>query len=142
MRGGDVAHLPTRNRRGPIQQVLLLDLLVSCGTVVETDGDGRLVAFAAITTIRRRSAMPAKLTCRRAWRRPTGSKLVHEWHVFWGLARRMGLSLGFANYTLPSDRVPTECEPLAVRFANAQLPLDEILALEGGKLFPTDPPSI
>lgn len=61
--------------------------------------------------------------------------VVHDWYVFWSLARRLGMPIRFGGAALSMDTPPTAEEVLALVAAHAQVPLDEVKRADGGRLY-------
>ena len=61
---------------------------------------------------------------------PEGSELVSDWYPYWGIARRLGLSMQFCGQELDlaANRPPTTEEMLAIRTAGGRITLDELKA--------------
>ena len=53
---------------------------------------------------------------------PEGSELAEEWHFFWDVARRMGLSIRINGEVLPSDRSLTTDEFLDIMTSGSRVP--------------------
>ncbi|MEN3974188.1 molybdopterin-dependent oxidoreductase [Emcibacter sp. SYSU 3D8] len=61
--------------------------------------------------------------------------VVHDWYVFWSLAKRLGVTLSFYGTPLSMEIAPTADEVLEMMAAHAQVPLGEVKRAEGGRLF-------
>jgi anaerobic selenocysteine-containing dehydrogenase len=70
---------------------------------------------------------------------PPGSDVVDDWYVFWGLAKRLGVTLTLGGQALDMETAPTTRELLYVLTRQSQVPLDEIIAHPGGKVFDVEP---
>ncbi len=60
---------------------------------------------------------------------------IEEWEVFWALGKRMGLSLEMTNGPIDMQNKPTKYELLKNITAGSRVPLEDIRATEGGKVF-------
>jgi len=70
---------------------------------------------------------------------PGGSDVVHDWYVFWALAKRLGRTLSFCGVALPTDRPPDSEQLIAMTMTNATVPFEEIRRYPGGAVFPVAP---
>ncbi len=70
---------------------------------------------------------------------PTGSEIVDDWQIFWGLARRLGIQLVFDGVPLDMDSEPTTDSMLAVVARHAPVPFDELKSYERGHIFDAEP---
>jgi len=70
---------------------------------------------------------------------PPGADVIEEWEFFYGLARRMGLSLSYKGTPLDMAVKPTTDELLAIGTLGARVPLDEVKRHPHGAIF-ADPP--
>ncbi len=61
--------------------------------------------------------------------------VVHDWYVFWSLAKRLGTPLRIGSSALSMDTAPTADEVLELIAAHAQVPLDEVRQADGGRLY-------
>ena len=68
--------------------------------------------------------------------------VVHDWYVFWSLAKRLGATLRIGAVALSMDEPPTAEEVLALMAASAQVPLDEIRRTDGGRLYDVPPQTV
>ncbi len=64
---------------------------------------------------------------------------VHDWYVFWSLAKRLGVGLRLGAAALPMDTPPGADEVLDLIAASAQVPLDEVRRTDGGRLYDVPP---
>lgn len=61
--------------------------------------------------------------------------VVHDWYVFWSLAKRLGVPLRVGGSALSMDTPPTADEVLELIAAHAQVPLGEVRQADGGRLY-------
>ncbi|QRP42937.1 molybdopterin-dependent oxidoreductase [Amycolatopsis sp. FDAARGOS 1241] len=78
---------------------------------------------------------------------PAGSEVVEDWEVFYGLARRMGLSLtvttaGGEKVALDMQRTPTPDELVTTLSQGSRVTLEELKRHPHGAFFPADPPVV
>lgn len=66
---------------------------------------------------------------------PQGAEVTDDWYVYWGLAKRLGLSLDFAGEPLDVSERPTTDHLLDILLRGSTVPLDEIRKHPGGKMF-------
>jgi anaerobic selenocysteine-containing dehydrogenase len=66
---------------------------------------------------------------------PPGSELIDEWYLYWGLARRLGLTIDYCGTLLDAPEAPSTDELLALTIRNGQVPFDELARHPHGKLF-------
>jgi len=59
--------------------------------------------------------------------------LVEEWEIFWGLARRLGITVGLPGISM--ERKPTADEMLDAVHAGSRIPMDEIRQYPGGHVW-------
>lgn len=69
---------------------------------------------------------------------PSGSDLLEEWEVFFGLAQRMGLQLRLNGQALDMDRDYTTDELFEILTAGSRIPLAEVKQYPHGHIF-SDP---
>jgi anaerobic selenocysteine-containing dehydrogenase len=62
--------------------------------------------------------------------------VIEEWELFTGLARRMGTPIKLPGGEVPLDRPVAKHELLKLAFAQPMVPLDELRATEGGRVYP------
>jgi anaerobic selenocysteine-containing dehydrogenase len=68
-------------------------------------------------------------------RPPAGSDLIDDWYLYWGLAKRLGLPLRYRGQPLDMENTPTTDTFISLRTEGSVVPLDEIKAYPGGKIF-------
>ena len=66
---------------------------------------------------------------------PSGSDLLEEWQVFFGLAQRLGLSLVFASHTLDMTRSYTTDELFELLTSGSRIALSEVKLYPHGHIF-------
>lgn len=67
---------------------------------------------------------------------PEGSDVLDDWYALWAIAARMGRTVRFDDAVdLPPDWAPDVEELIAARARRSAVPLDEIKAHPGGKIF-------
>lgn len=69
---------------------------------------------------------------------PEGAQLVDDWYVFWGLAKRLGLTLEYKGEALDMEAAPTTDQLLELRCRGSVVPLDEIKRHPEGKVYDLD----
>jgi len=67
---------------------------------------------------------------------PEGSDVIEEWEMFYGLAQRMGLQLEVFGQKLDMVNKPTTDDLLEMAAKGSRIPLSEVKAKPGGRLFP------
>ncbi|MES2258484.1 MAG: molybdopterin-dependent oxidoreductase [Pseudomonadota bacterium] len=72
---------------------------------------------------------------------PPDSELAEEWHVFWGLARRLGLPLVMGGKPLDMQAAPNTEQLFDILTRSARVPLDQLRAAPGG-IAPDLPPQL
>jgi anaerobic selenocysteine-containing dehydrogenase len=70
---------------------------------------------------------------------PDGAELIDDQDVFWGLAKRLGVSLEYDGVPLDMETPPALDDLLALSARNSQMPYEDIRALEGGAIFDVPP---
>ena len=60
---------------------------------------------------------------------------VHDWYVFWSLARRLGVQLSFYGNKLDMETPPSADQVLEMMTAHSQVSLDQVRQHDGGRLF-------
>jgi anaerobic selenocysteine-containing dehydrogenase len=70
---------------------------------------------------------------------PPGSDVVDDWFVFYALAQRLGLQLNLNGEALDMTQAPSTREVLAVLTRHSQVPLDDVIAQPGGRVFDVPP---
>jgi anaerobic selenocysteine-containing dehydrogenase len=70
---------------------------------------------------------------------PPGSDVVDDWFVFWALAQRLGLTLTVNGEALNMAQPPSNRELLEVLTRHSQVPLEDVIAQPGGKVFELPP---
>jgi anaerobic selenocysteine-containing dehydrogenase len=68
-------------------------------------------------------------------RPPEGSELIDDWYFYWGIAKRMGLTLEYGGVALNMVNAPTHDELLAIGTRGSLIPLEEIKRHPGGKVY-------
>jgi anaerobic selenocysteine-containing dehydrogenase len=69
---------------------------------------------------------------------PEGAQLVHDWQVFWSLAKRLGKTITYAGkQPLDMDTMPTCDDLLVIRLSDAVVSLQEVRAHPHGHDFGT-----
>jgi anaerobic selenocysteine-containing dehydrogenase len=66
---------------------------------------------------------------------PDGSEVVEDWRVFYELAKRLGLGLGYFGLEFNMDQPPTSDELLSAFLARSPIPLDEVKKHPAGAMF-------
>jgi anaerobic selenocysteine-containing dehydrogenase len=67
---------------------------------------------------------------------PEDADVVEDWYVFWALAKRLGRTIRFDGAVdLDMEHAPTTEQLIAIRARHSLVPLDEIKAHPGGKVF-------
>lgn len=66
---------------------------------------------------------------------PAGSDVVDDWYIYWGLAKRLGLTIDWAGVPLDMETAPDTDTLLRMLTRNALVSLDEMLQHPGGKIF-------
>ncbi|MFA5494897.1 MAG: molybdopterin-dependent oxidoreductase [Porticoccaceae bacterium] len=66
---------------------------------------------------------------------PTGARLVDDWYVFWGLAKRLGLTLEYNGEALNMVDAPTSDDLLELRCRGSVIPLEELKRYPEGKVY-------
>jgi anaerobic selenocysteine-containing dehydrogenase len=66
---------------------------------------------------------------------PEGASLVEDWEVFWGIARRLGVTLRYDGVELESGRKPDPDELLEILARRSQVPLEQVKEVAGGRIF-------
>jgi anaerobic selenocysteine-containing dehydrogenase len=69
---------------------------------------------------------------------PEGSDVIEEWELFYGLAQRMGLQLDLFGQPIDMVHKPTTDDLLEMAAKGSRIPLSEVKAQPGGRLFPGD----
>ena len=76
---------------------------------------------------------------------PEGSEVIEEWEFYYGIAKRLGVTLRMTPYvptddpyTFDMERKPTTEELLEAHMAGARIPLDELKRHPHGAFFPSD----
>ncbi|MDF7774764.1 molybdopterin-dependent oxidoreductase [Sphingomonas sp. AOB5] len=70
---------------------------------------------------------------------PEGAELIDDHALFWGLAKRLGLTLDYGGQALDMGACPSGADLLAITAAHSQIPFAEIKAREGGAIWPVQP---
>lgn len=70
---------------------------------------------------------------------PAGSDVQDDWYIFWGIAKRLGLTLSLNGQPLNMAQAPSTRELLEIMAAGSQIPLTEIAGQPAGKVFPVEP---
>ena len=70
---------------------------------------------------------------------PRDSELVDDWEVYWGLARRLGLTITFAGVPMDMESEPTTDDLLALVLHDAQVPFEEIVKHPRGRVYDLPP---
>lgn len=68
-------------------------------------------------------------------RPPAGSQLVDDWYVFWGLAKRLGLTLDYRGEPLDMVNAPTTDDLLELRCRDSVVPLAEVKRHPAGRVY-------
>lgn len=69
---------------------------------------------------------------------PEGAELVHDWQVFWGMAKRLGKTITYAGkQALDMETMPGCDDLLAIRLSDAVVSLDQVRAHPHGHDFGT-----
>jgi len=66
---------------------------------------------------------------------PQDSEVVEDWRVFYQLAGRMGLSLGYFGMAYDMEQAPTTDELLSAFLKRSPVPLDEVKKYPAGSVF-------
>ena len=66
---------------------------------------------------------------------PEGSAVIEDWRVFYELARRMGLEMGYRGTPYDMQNAPTTDELIEAFVRHSPVPLDDIKASRGGRIF-------
>ena len=66
---------------------------------------------------------------------PPGSQLVDDWYLFWGLAKRLGLTLEYQGVPLDMVNAPTTDDLLELRCRGSVVPLEELKRYPEGKIY-------
>jgi anaerobic selenocysteine-containing dehydrogenase len=66
---------------------------------------------------------------------PEGADVVEEWELFYGLAQRMGLQLDMLGQPVDMVNKPTTDDLLELASVGSRIPLSEVKAKPGGRLF-------
>jgi anaerobic selenocysteine-containing dehydrogenase len=66
---------------------------------------------------------------------PDGSEVVEDWRVFYELAKRLGLGLGYFGMEFNMDHPPTSDELLSAFLARSPVSLDEVKKHPAGAMF-------
>jgi anaerobic selenocysteine-containing dehydrogenase len=72
-------------------------------------------------------------------RPPTDAELIEDWHVFYDLARRLGIALTFDGVPLDMQQRPSSEEMLRLLTRHSSRPFDEIRAATRGRIFDLPP---
>ena len=64
---------------------------------------------------------------------PAGAEVADDWEIYWGLARRLGLTLEYRGVPLDSDAPPATDDLLALTVRDGQVPFEEIVKHHRGK---------
>jgi anaerobic selenocysteine-containing dehydrogenase len=74
-----------------------------------------------------------------AVRPPEGAEVADDWEIYWGLAKRLGLSIEYCGVPLPPDAGLTTDELLALAVRDGQVPFEEMTMYPGGKQHDLEP---
>ncbi len=66
---------------------------------------------------------------------PPGSAVVEDWRIFWGLAKRLGVSLTYEGVPMDMDSEPTTDDMLAIIARHCPEPWETLKSYEIGKVF-------
>jgi len=70
---------------------------------------------------------------------PAGSEVVEDIHIFWGLAKRLGINLTSLGHPLDMSNEPTADDLLNIVARNAPLPFDELKKATLGGFYEGEP---
>ena len=70
---------------------------------------------------------------------PEGAELIDDHQLFWGLARRLGLTLEYGGRPLDMSECPSNEDLLRRTAALSQVPFEVIKGREGGAIFEVEP---
>jgi anaerobic selenocysteine-containing dehydrogenase len=70
---------------------------------------------------------------------PEGAELIDDHQLFWGLARRLGLTLRYGGTALDMAHCPNADDLLALSAAYGQIPFETVKARDGGAIFAVAP---
>jgi anaerobic selenocysteine-containing dehydrogenase len=73
---------------------------------------------------------------------PEGAELIDDHQLFWGLAKRLGLTLEYGGAALDMETCPSAHDLLRQSAAHSQIPFEEIAGREGGAIFDMPPQTI
>jgi len=67
---------------------------------------------------------------------PAGSELIENWQFYWEIAKRLNLTIRYANSVdLDMETAPESEDLLRIRLANSPVSLDELATYPSGKIF-------
>ncbi len=70
---------------------------------------------------------------------PAGADLVEDWEIFYGLAKRMGVSPALGQGVLDLNERPTSETLFRHLTTGSRIPFDDVAAVEGGGVFEGEP---
>lgn len=63
------------------------------------------------------------------------SDQIEEWELFWGLGQRMGLEMNMDNGPIDMTNKPSKLDLLKIITKDSRVPMEELYATEGGKVY-------